>query len=257
MGTSVNWVEHQRDGGLPRIGGMATMPTRAHTLAIALDSILPQVDRLFLYFDKHERVPDFVAGRPKIVPLLPAQYGPIGGDGKLLGALLMGSPCLYFCFDDDIFYPLGYVELLASGLERHRFGALVGIHATRFVAPHLSYRRHRQVLHFSAPLASDVPVDEIGAGTLAFHSGRFRVDPRAWRYHTMGDLMVAIEGVRRGLPRIALRRPARFVMPLEEVQHDSLFRKLLQDDSLETAIMRRVLDEFPGGWTSAAPIHKP
>lgn len=253
----MNWLEHRRDGGLPRIGGMATMPSRAHTLAVALDSILPQVDRLFLFFDKHDRVPDFAASRPKIVPLLPAQHGQVGADGKLLGACLLGSPCLYFCFDDDICYPPGYVELLASGLERHRFRALVGIHATRFVAPHLSYRQHRQVLHFAAPLTTDVLADELGSGTLAFHSGRFRIDPRAWRHHTLSDLMIAIEAVRLGLPRIALRRPVGFVRPLEEVQHDSLFRQLLQDDSLETSIMRRVLEEFPGSWTPAATILNP
>jgi hypothetical protein len=70
----------------------------------------------------------------------------------------------------------------------------------------------------------------------------------------MGDLMAAIEGVRRGMPRIALRRPLGFVMALEEVQHDSLFRQLLQDDSVETSVMRHALAEFPGSWTPAVTI---
>ena len=183
-------VKQRRDAALPRIGGMATMPSRAHTLGTALDSILPQVDRLYVYFDRHDRVPDFVAEQPKIVPLLPARHGELGADGKFLGVGLVGSPCLYFCFDDDIRYPLGYVEILASGLERHRFLALVGMHATRFIAPHQSYRHHRQVLHFAAPLDVDHLADEIGAGTLAFHSGHFSVDPRHWRYHTMSDLIL-------------------------------------------------------------------
>ncbi len=228
---------------------MATMPSRAHTLIPALNSILPQVDRLFLFFDKTDSVPDWVRTRPKIIPLLPAHCGEFGSDGKFLGAVLLDGPCLYFCFDDDILYPPGYVELLASGLERHDFRALVGIHATRFCAPHRSYRQDREVLHFGASLRSDLLADEVGAGTLAYHSGHVRIDPRSWPYHTMGDLMIAIEGARQAVPRIALRRPLNFVTPLEEVQEDSLFRRLLDDDSLESSVMQAGFREYPQGWT--------
>jgi len=245
----VNWTEHQEEGRRPRIGGMATMPTRAHTFPIALESIIPQLDRLFVYFDKHESVPPSLPKSEKIVPLLPSEHGELAGDGKFLGVQLFGSPCLYFSFDDDIRYPPGYVELLASGGERHLFRAVVGVHASRFVAPHRSYRHDRRVVHFSAPLEIDYIVDELGSGTLAFHTGRFPVDPRTWRYHNMADLMIGIEGARRGLARIALRRPKDFVAPLEQGQPDSYFRRLLADDSVETAIMRHVLQEFPASWT--------
>ena len=38
---------------LPRIGGMATMPSRSESLRIALPYILPQVDR---HSDRHELI---------------------------------------------------------------------------------------------------------------------------------------------------------------------------------------------------------
>jgi hypothetical protein len=253
----MDWGRHLNEGRLPRIGGMATMPSRAHTFRAALDTILPQVDRLFVFFDKLDRVPEFVAGIPQIVPLLPAQHGPLGADGKLMGALLTQSPCLYFCFDDDIRYPLGHVELLASALERHRFDAVVGFHACWFLPPFLSYRENRGVLHFSWALRADALVDELGAGTMAFHNGRFRVDPRSWRYHTMGDLMSALEAARLGLPRVAVRRPKDFLTPLEELQEDSLFRRLIKDDTTETTVMRHAMDQFPGSWTAAVTMLNP
>ncbi|HEX7777322.1 MAG TPA: hypothetical protein VF449_12425 [Parvibaculum sp.] len=230
---------------------MATMPSRAATFRTALAGILPQVDRLYLYFDQHDEVPAFLRGDPRIVPLLPAQHGALGCDGKMLGLRLHGKPCLYFAFDDDIFYPPAYVELLASALERHHFGAMLGFHALRFRPPHLSYRADRDVLHFNEPLTADSPADELGSGTLAFHTGRFNFDVTAWPHHTMTDLMLAIEAVRQGVPRLAVRRPPNFVRPLEEGQEDSLFKALEKDDSRETAIMRAALAEFPRSWCFA------
>jgi hypothetical protein len=247
----MNWPKDLQQLRHARIGGMATMPSRARTFRTALESILPQLDLLYVFFDKHDAVPDFARDDPRIVPLLPADFGPLGSDGKLLGARLHGDACLYFAFDDDIFYPPAYVELLACALERHHFGAIVGFHAMRFRPPHLSYRADRGVLHFTAPFIADSPADELGSGTLAFHTGRFNLDVTAWTHHTMTDLLLAIEAVRRGVPRFAVRRPAGFLKPLEELQPDSLFTMLKKDDSKETAIMRAALVEFPGRWCFA------
>src|SRR5258706_14146974 len=55
---------------LPRIGGIATLPSPVHTLPAALSLILPQVDRLFVFFDKSASVPAPFLGHPKIGPQL-------------------------------------------------------------------------------------------------------------------------------------------------------------------------------------------
>src|SRR5579871_4568458 len=81
---------------LPRIGGMATMPGRVHTFRQAVDTILPQVDRLFIFFDKFERVPADLVADPKIVPLLASTHGNVGARGKFLALEIDAGPCLYF-----------------------------------------------------------------------------------------------------------------------------------------------------------------
>ncbi len=237
-----------------RIGGMATMPTRAHTLPQALETILPQVDRLYLFLDKYEDVPATLPADPKLIPLLPSQYAPLAGDGKFLGLELLTESGLYFCFDDDIYYPPIYVKWLTLALRRHHFRALVGVHGMVFCPPHQSYLRDRRTLHFHAARSLDCHVDELGSGTLAFHTDSIRLHARTWQHHDMTDLMVAIEAVEQRIPRIAVRRPENFLRAIEENQSDSLWKDLQKDDHRQTAIMRAALAAFPLDWQDCAAI---
>jgi hypothetical protein len=233
---------------LPRVGGIATMPSRAHTLPTALASILPQVDRLYVFFDKLAAVPDGFVNQPKIVPLLPAQHGNVAGSGKFLGAALNPDPCLYFCFDDDLLYPPNYVEVLARALGRNYLRALVGVHGAFFQPPYRSYRTDRKIFHFSGALVIDCHADLLGTGTMAFYSGSFRADVRSWPHHDMDDLMVAIEAVKQGLPRVLIRRPQGFLRQLEATQTDSLYQQMTRDDSRHSKIMREALEAYPLLW---------
>jgi hypothetical protein len=232
----------------PRMGGMATMPSRSLTFERALASILPQVDRLYVYFDKHAEVPEAYSNHPKIVPLLPSKDGEWAACGKLLGLKAQTEPCLYFCLDDDILYPPDYVEVMTQALKRHDWQAIVGVHASRLKTPYLSYRRDRDVVEFRQPLAVDCCFDILGTGTIAFHTEAFCIDPSDWRYHDMVDLMVAIEAAKCGLPRISIRRPKNYLRPLDRQQPDSIYVRLAGDDTRETAIMREALRSCSLSW---------
>ncbi|HKT15453.1 MAG TPA: hypothetical protein VJR87_08600 [Allosphingosinicella sp.] len=238
---------HQR-----RIGGMATMPTRAHCLPAVLADILPQLDRLYLFFDRHDAVPRPFSDHPKIVPLLPADHGDLAGSGKFLGVGLESAPCRYFCFDDDIRYPADYVDYLNAALELYGFEAVVGIHGADLRPPYRSYLGDRIWAPFGAGLAADRHVDILGTGTCAFQTGRFRFDPRAWPHTDMCDLLLSIDAAREGLPRIALKRYRNYLSPIEQVQKDSVFSALIKDDSRQTLIMRDALPVLcRRGWREA------
>jgi hypothetical protein len=233
---------------LPRIGGMATMPSRAHALEIVLSSILPQLDSLFIFFDKHEEVPKAFIDHPKIVPLLPRRYGALAGSGKFLGIELHGEPCLYFCFDDDIHYPADYVEFVTRALYRHHLRAIVGFHACLLKPPYRSYRRDRDIIHFADGLLMDGHVDVLGTGTSAFYPPNFRFDARAWPFKDMLDLLLAIEAAKQGVPRISIRRPVDYLRPIESNQADSTYSALVKDDSRQSEIMRAALKSCPLSW---------
>ncbi len=237
---------------LQRFGGMATMPSRAQSLRKALPSIVAQVERLYLYLDQYDHVPADIAAQSKIVPLLRREgERPMGTSGKFLGLKAVSSPCLYFCFDDDILYPSSYVDRLAGALHRHRYQAVVGVHATVFQPPIQSYARDRRILNFKNRLDFDCMVDELGTGTIAFHSRCISLDPERWAHLNMADLMLTIEAMRQDVPLVAVRRPRGALQDIAETQEDSLYQKVLQDDRLETGLIRTTMSHYPGRWCAS------
>jgi len=237
---------------LPRIGGMATMPSREESRREALRHILPQVDRLFLYLDQHKAVPADIAAEPRIVPLLPRPGDrPYGAAGKLLGLTKLDGPCLYFCFDDDIVYPHGYVALLVKALHRHHFRPIVGIHGAVMNVPCAGYLLDKKTFHFIRHCPFDAVVDELGTGTIGFHSSAIRLDPRRWQHMNMVDLMVCLEAVAQGVPRIVVRHPPEFLLPIAEAQQDSVFERTRKDDSIQTRLVQAAMAHYPGLWCNA------
>lgn len=234
---------------LPVIGGMATMPSRLGSLRQVLPGILHQVDRLYLYLDKYAEIPDEFANIPRLVPLLtPRERKPAGGSGKFIGLEKQPGACLYFCFDDDILYPADYVAHLRAALRRHEYRAIVGLHGAVYQVPAKQYIKNRHILHFRQGLEFDCYVDELGTGTLAFHSSLLKFDHRRWANRDMSDLMLMIEAIRQGVPRIAIRRPANFLLPIEENQTDSLYRRTLADDSVQTHLLLQAQKLYPDRW---------
>jgi hypothetical protein len=122
----------QSYAGRRAIAGMATMASRKATFPLAFLSIIDQVDRLYLYLDGHEVVPELVRDDPRVVSIFAHEQPSLGSNGKLLGLLYELEPCLYVSVDDDIAYSPNYVshlarERLACRGWRTRFAADVAV----------------------------------------------------------------------------------------------------------------------------------
>ena len=225
--------ERQRLSALPRIGGMASIPSRADDLEQVLARIVPQVERLHLFLHGYNAIPA-AARHARIVPVLAPAETPFGASGKFHGLLQQTEPCLYFCFDDDILYPADYVARMTAAILRYGGLALIGVHGTNYPGPGPSYARDRKGRHFASRLRLDRVIDELGSGTVAFPSELLDIDPRRWPHGDMDDLMLAIEAERHKISRIAIRRRRRWLVPLRQEQPDSLWVRTLADDSRQS-----------------------
>lgn len=235
------WIAGRGLRWRPRIGSLATMPTRAESFARALPAIAPQVDRLFVYLDGFAEVPDILRAYGNVIPLLAHEHGSLHQSGRFLPLTMLREPCVFVVFDDDIQYPANYVSEIAGGLAACGGRAVVGYHANVFVPPYRSYVKDRRCHHFASGVALRQRAHTVGCGTSAFDSAQLRFDPRTWPRSSPNDLMLAIEAERRGLPRIVLPRAAGWLEPIAELQPDSVFAGALRDERAQSRLLATLI----------------
>jgi hypothetical protein len=229
-----------RGNSLLRVAGMATMPSRATTAPRAIESILQQVSRLWLFLDRFETVPDY-AKHEGIEVLRSQDLGDLRANGKFLGLALDSRPCTFFGVDDDVLYPADYCRTLESHLGRWSGATAVGVHGGLLPAPVNSYARNLKVLHRRAPRQHPTEVDLLGSDSVAFRTSTLRFDVREWPDVNMVDLSLALSARRRSVPLVTVPRKAYWLSALDENQSDSIWAGVLRDDSRQTALAQELV----------------
>ena len=226
---------------LPKVGGMASIPTRAENLPAVLAEVMPQVDRLHLFLHGYDAVPE-ATNHPRIITYLAPKSHPYRASGKFYGLSQETAPCLFIGFDDDILYHAGHVERLIRAIKRYRGRAVVGVHGARYLSPDATFRTHRRSYFFERGFINDRVVDVLGTGTVAFVSSMLPIDPPSWPYGNMDDIMLAMEAERRHMPRILVARRKKSISAIATAQDDSLWRAAVNDDTLHTQQIRLLLE---------------
>ncbi|MBI4921842.1 MAG: glycosyltransferase [Devosia nanyangense] len=187
-----------------RAAGMATIPGRVDALQLAVESLAPQVDQLYVYLNGFTEVPAFLRNVPSITTYASAEFGDRGDSGKFFG--LRDSAARHFLsVDDDIIYPADYADRLTSRSSFYQ--APVGVHGSLLKFPEYSYydKRGRYLLHFRAGNPFDRRVHLLGTGTLSIDLESTPFNPHL-PYPNMADHWVAKYFAERRVPMICLAR---------------------------------------------------
>src|SRR6187200_1944602 len=94
----------RRIKSLPRVGSIATIPSRADSFAEVLPRLVPQVDRLFVYFDGFSGSLPPIQDESKIIVFRTEQCGNLRSSSRLLPLTFLDRPSIFVVFDDDILY---------------------------------------------------------------------------------------------------------------------------------------------------------
>lgn len=220
------------------VAGMAVSPDQSGGVRAAIASLLPQVDRLFIYLDGFERTPGL--RHDKIVVLRSQEFGRLGAGATLFGALMCHVPTVFLATSPGSHYPPDYAASLVSALERQPQAALLGLEGAILARDLQSYRRGRVVTSRYAAVRNAMPVDTLAIDTVAFDPASFAIDPRRFAETADGDLQLALAAARQGLPRFVLARPAGWLKPAES---GSAARTPAPtaDDQAETELARQLL----------------
>lgn len=217
--------------------GMASVPARVDQLALAVRSIVEQVDALHVYLNGYDEVPAFL-NHPKIHVSRSQDHGDLRDTGKFW-SLRCADYDYYFSLDDDIVYPPNYVSTLVAKIEQYERKAVVGVHGADLLPEVTSYIRDRDVVHCLMANESDRAVDIIGTGTAAFHKDTLKIGLEDFQMHGMTDVWFSLAAFHQRVPCIAVQRRANWLMVLEVA--DTLYEEAAKDDTAQTAAVQVML----------------
>lgn len=216
---------------------MASFPPRIEKLKLAVSSLLPQVDRLYIYLNGYESVPEFLHDDRIVVH--------VGGkdlrdNGKMFH-MVSAPDGYFFTVDDDICYPPDYCEHLVRAIERHDRKAIVGVHGVILANPFVRYfSPDRTVYSFKHALKRDTRVNLLGTGTVAFHSATIRPALEQFGSTGMADVWMAILAKNSATPMMAVARSAGWLhaIAMAGESEPTLYDEFRENDSAQTEILK-------------------
>ncbi|SDZ78700.1 Glycosyl transferase family 2 [Microbulbifer marinus] len=206
------------------IGNMATIPSRISGLKEVLESILPQVDELFLFLNNFEKDFDFESAVPlchelrsKLLVRTCSEIGDRRDHIKFYEVCSYGSDTYYACFDDDLIYPSNYVDRLYFRSQCYSDSAILCVHGYEMWDNLVNFTedsaRRSRYFHFSESLSSDALVDIPGTGTLFTPAELIDTDFPDPPFGFI-DLKVADYALEKDIPVVSVARDRNWIKEL-------------------------------------------
>lgn len=190
--------------GQKTFGAIASFPPRKESLEKTISSVLPQLDRICVYLNNYEAVPDFLK-HPKIQVVRSQEaLGDLRDNGKFY-AIPSDKGHYIFTLDDDIIYPADYVARMIHNIEMLGRQVVVGLHGVIFPEEDFSKLQQRKVFHFAAK-SNGRFVDLLGTGTAAWHSSTLQISIEDFSTKGVCDLWFAKAAANRNVPLFSIRR---------------------------------------------------
>lgn len=222
------------------VATLCSIPERAELLRQVLASLAPQVDALHIYLDRYDSIPDFVRNcHSQVTVYLSKDHPGLRDNGKFLAFSALEEDCYYFTADDDIVYPPDYVASMVRRIEDYERQAVIGVHGVLLPEQADAYfTSFRKVHMFKKELERDALVNNLGTGTVAFHSSLLRgLDLTHFGTPGMADLYLSVFCKQRDIPMIALARPEDWLQELPS-PNTSLYNEFRQADDQQSALIR-------------------
>ncbi|WP_281211674.1 glycosyltransferase family 2 protein [Pseudomonas fulva] len=229
-----------KPGCLPVVASVCSVPQRVELLYQAVKSLAPQVDFLHVYLDNYNTIPTFLYdSHPQLTIYRSSDYPDLRDNGKFLAFPNLPEKCYYFTADDDIIYPPDYVASMINRIDYYDRQVVIGVHGVLLPEQAQGYfSSFRKVHTFNKALERDALVNNLGTGTVAFHSDLLH-DLNLTHFTTpgMADLHLSVFCKERSIPMIAIARIENWLQELPS-PNTSLYHEFRQADYKQSALIR-------------------
>lgn len=233
---------------IPVYVNICSIPQRESKLKRVIGSLINQCDQIYVYLDGYAKIPDFL-NHSKITVNQSTKKGILRDNGKFIMLEKLAASnkdAYYFAVDDDIIYPLDYVNTMIKKLNYYEDKVVIGIHGMTLPKDLDRYfSSRRKVFSFYKSLESDKLVHVLGTGTIAFNTKLFHgFQLNSFACTGMSDIFFAIECKKRHLAQIAIMRHDRWLQEMEK-DTSTLFEEFKLNDSTQTNLAHKYrLNEY-------------
>lgn len=206
------------------IASMATCRRRMDVLHQALDTLVPQVDRLYVYLNDFKQSELPASAKYDNVIYFDAPLGDISDNGKIY-PLHLTEPYSFrsvykdayvFTVDDDVLYPRDYVTRMILKIEEEKRQAVFGVHCVWLQKNQTRYYEGRRVRSFYRDLPTDANVHVLGTGTTAWHHSLLpHLTVQSFPVPGMADIWLAVDAVHRNIPLKCVGREHSWLQHIE------------------------------------------
>lgn len=204
-----------------KMAGLAAIPSRESALERVVKSLIPQVDRVGVYLNNWEHIPEFL-NHPKVVVARSQDHGDLGDAGKFFW--VDNHKGYYFSCDDDLVYPSDYVERIIKKIEDYDYKAVIGWHGSVISDSFKDYYDpiDRRVFSYSVGRPFDIDVHILGTGVLGFHTSTLKVHLKDFERPNMADIFFARLGQQQKIRFVVMEHLAKEIETIEAFQEDSI-----------------------------------
>jgi len=179
--------------------GAASIPARRESLQKTVASLLPQVDRLGVYLNGYDDVPDFLSDE-RIDVARSQELGDRGDAGKMFWTDTAFD--YYLACDDDVLYPPDYVTRLVEAIDHYQRRAIVGCHGVIMQErPKDYYRSRSRVYHGGSEVSEVHGVHLVATSSCGWHRS-IPVRPGIFAAPNMADMWLAAWANEHDIPRV-------------------------------------------------------
>ena len=181
---------------------LASIERRKESLGKTVESLLPQVDVLFVYLNNYKDIPKFLINK-KITVF--HNLGDLGDSGKFYPLDLIDKQSYHLTCDDDFIYPPGYASNITRELKKN-VKSIVGFHGVLLNDSIKSYYKSRKVIHFNEILKQTWRVHILGTGVLGYQRSTIDICLDDFKIPNMADIWFAIKAQEQKIPMLCIPR---------------------------------------------------
>jgi hypothetical protein len=216
--------------------GVASTPNRKEGLIDTIECLSPQVDHIYVWLNGYESIPE-TRHTNVTFHLSPENIGDVGKI-KIL-EFIQDEDFYLFLVDDDILYPVDYVE---RNIDVYKEGSVQSSHGKIFPSFPISSYNFGDVsgYYFGNVLKENQRMHGVGTGVTMMHSSIAREVPYEdfSSQKNMLDTWLSAWCMANDIPMYSVPHPARWLVPNTKIDQSSGLWEMEKDarDRVLTAI---------------------